>query len=104
MGRYGRTKAWRMKNNAFYLMRYVLKSRNLFNYLGLKKHDVMFLVTIRATAGPGQKYDKMKPFKAQYGVEYVRGCEIEGMLDEQGKVIEEGGTLCDINVIIFYQR
>ncbi|EDV21748.1 uncharacterized protein TRIADDRAFT_30088, partial [Trichoplax adhaerens] len=58
---------------------------------GLKKHDVMFLVTIRATIGPGQKFDKMKPFKTQYGIEYVRGCEIEGMLDEQGKVIEEGG-------------
>lgn len=26
----------------------------------------------------------------QFGVDYVRGAEIEGMLDEQGKVIEEG--------------
>lgn len=61
----------------------------------------MFLVTIRATAGPGQKYDKTRPFKAQYGVEYVRGCEIEGMLDEQGKVIEEGGMLYDSIAMIF---
>ena len=26
----------------------------------------------------------------QVGLVYVRGCEVEGMLDENGKVIEEG--------------
>jgi len=26
----------------------------------------------------------------QFGLDYVRGAEIEGMLDEQGKLIEEG--------------
>ena len=27
---------------------------------------------------------------SQVGLMYVRGCEIEGMLDENGRVIEEG--------------
>ena len=27
---------------------------------------------------------------SQSGVEYVRGCEVEGMLDDNGRVIEEG--------------
>ena len=30
------------------------------------------------------------PFLEQTGLTYVRGCEVEGMLDQNGKVIEEG--------------
>ena len=37
------------------------------------------------------QFDWSKPFVPQVGLAYVRGCEVEGMLDEQGKVIEEGG-------------
>ena len=40
------------------------------------------------------KFDWSKPFVSQVGLVYVRGCEVEGMLDEQGKVIEEGETTC----------
>ena len=29
----------------------------------------------------------------QVGLTYVRGCEIEGMLDENGRVIEEGDKI-----------
>ncbi|XP_067030979.1 RNA helicase aquarius-like [Acropora muricata] len=56
----------------------------------LRKHDVVFLVTVRPTSTGPVKYDRTKPFREQFGVDYVRGAEIEGMLDEQGKVIEEG--------------
>lgn len=35
----------------------------------------------------------------QFGVDYVRGAEIEGMLDEQGKVIEEGMYSCNMKLI-----
>lgn len=56
----------------------------------LRKHDVVFLVTVRPTHPGPVKYDRSKPFREQFGVDYVRGAEIEGMLDEQGKVIEEG--------------
>ncbi|XP_047133675.2 RNA helicase aquarius isoform X1 [Hydra vulgaris] len=58
---------------------------------GLRKHDVAFLISIKAQKTVyNQRYDKSVPFAEQFGIAYVRGCEIEGMLDEEGKVIEEG--------------
>ncbi|XP_057315687.1 RNA helicase aquarius-like [Hydractinia symbiolongicarpus] len=58
---------------------------------GLRKHDVCFLITLRAKKTfKTVKYDRTLPFHDQYGLEYIRGCEIEGMLDEEGHVIEEG--------------
>ncbi len=38
----------------------------------------------------GTYYDWRSPFVPQVGLTYVRGCEVEGMLDDAGKVIEEG--------------
>ena len=38
----------------------------------------------------GTKFDFKRAFIPQVGLTYVRGCEIEGMLDESGRVIEEG--------------
>ncbi len=35
------------------------------------------------------RYDVRQPLLDQIDVTYVRGCEIEGMLDEDGRVIEE---------------
>ena len=36
------------------------------------------------------QFDWNQPFVSQVGLESVRGCEVEGMLDEHGRVIEEG--------------
>ncbi|CAF1432066.1 unnamed protein product, partial [Didymodactylos carnosus] len=36
------------------------------------------------------QYDYRKPFIPQVGLTYVRGCEVEGMLNAEGKVVEEG--------------
>ncbi|KHJ41012.1 Intron-binding protein aquarius family protein [Trichuris suis] len=58
-------------------------------WLNLRKHDVCFLVTVRPSAPVGTKYDVRQPFKDQIPVVYVRGCEIEGMLGPDGKLIEE---------------
>lgn len=57
---------------------------------GLRKHDVAFLVTLRPTLTIGTRFDYRGSFIEQTGLTYVRGCEIEGMLDDQGHVIEEG--------------
>ncbi|CAI8042591.1 RNA helicase aquarius [Geodia barretti] len=57
---------------------------------GLRKHDVCFVLTVRAKMGLQQRFDWSKSFVSQSGVEYVRGCEVEGMLDDNGRVIEEG--------------
>ncbi|KAJ8411857.1 hypothetical protein AAFF_G00154950 [Aldrovandia affinis] len=57
---------------------------------GLRKHDVCFLVTVRPNLPYGTRFDRRQPFVEQTGLVYVRGCEIQGMLDEKGRVIEEG--------------
>jgi intron-binding protein aquarius len=62
--------------------------RHVFS--GLRKHDVAFLISVRPPHDIGHKYDIKAPFIPQVGLMYVRGCEIEGMLDAEGKVIEEG--------------
>eukprot|EP00088_Acartia_fossae_P071181 TRINITY_DN971_c0_g1_i1.p1 TRINITY_DN971_c0_g1~~TRINITY_DN971_c0_g1_i1.p1 ORF type:complete len:1287 (+),score=326.77 TRINITY_DN971_c0_g1_i1:467-3862(+) len=57
----------------------------------LRKHDVCFLITVRPPANTEINY--MDIPAAEYlettGLFYVRGCEVEGMLDENGRVIEE---------------
>ncbi|XP_058118487.1 RNA helicase aquarius [Anopheles ziemanni] len=56
----------------------------------LRKHDVCFLITVRPTRPIGTKYDYREHFVPQVGLVHVRGCEIEGMLDANGRVIEDG--------------
>ncbi|RZF44564.1 hypothetical protein LSTR_LSTR001322 [Laodelphax striatellus] len=56
----------------------------------LRKHDVCFLITVKPNIPIGTKYDYRKPFLEQCGLVCVRGCEMEGMLDQNGRVIEEG--------------
>ncbi|XP_055884455.1 RNA helicase aquarius-like [Biomphalaria glabrata] len=56
----------------------------------LRKHDVAFLITLRPEVPFGYKHIYKQPFIPQVGLVYVRGCEIEGLLDENGKLIEEG--------------
>lgn len=38
----------------------------------------------------GSRIDYHKPFLQQTAIACVRGCEVEGMLDNMGRVIEEG--------------
>ncbi|XP_062863448.1 RNA helicase aquarius isoform X2 [Trichomycterus rosablanca] len=57
---------------------------------GLRKHDVCFLITVRPTLPYGTRFDRRQPIADQVGLVYVRGCEVQGMLDDKGRVIEEG--------------
>lgn len=57
---------------------------------GLRKHDVCFLVTVRPNLPYGTRFDRRQSFVEQAGLAYVRGCEVQGMLDDKGRVIEEG--------------
>jgi intron-binding protein aquarius len=55
----------------------------------LRKHDTCFLVSFRK---PDEKDDLGWPegtFPAKNFVKYVRGCEIEGLLDSEGKIVDE---------------
>jgi len=56
----------------------------------LRKHDICFLITCKPSTKPGTAYDYRQPFIPQVGLTYIRGCEIEGMLNTDGRVIEEG--------------
>ena len=64
-------------------------------------------MTIRAKLSLQERFDWNKSFVSQSGVEYVRGCEVEGMLDANGRVIEEGSVCvcvcvcCIYNVVCF---
>ena len=55
----------------------------------LRKHDVCFLVALKPPAEPGTFFKYNEAFIPQVGLEHVRGCEIEGMLDASGKLIDE---------------
>lgn len=56
----------------------------------LRKHDVCFLITVKPLNPIGTKYSHKLPFVSQVGLTTVRGCEVEGMLDSNGRVIEDG--------------
>uniref|UniRef100_A0A8C1CTE1 Uncharacterized protein n=1 Tax=Cyprinus carpio carpio TaxID=630221 RepID=A0A8C1CTE1_CYPCA len=56
---------------------------------GLRKHDVCFLITVRPNLLYSTRFDRRQLFVDQTGVVYVRGCEVQGMLDDKGRVIEE---------------
>ncbi|CAK9809263.1 RNA helicase aquarius [Anthophora plagiata] len=56
----------------------------------LRKHDVCFLITVKPQNPIGTKYSHKLPFVPQVGLTTVRGCEVEGMLDSNGRVIEDG--------------
>ena len=57
----------------------------------LRRHDVCFLITVRPPiSAAGQNFNYLDDFMNQAGLIFVRGCEVEGMLDENGRVIEEG--------------
>ena len=56
---------------------------------GLRKHDVCFLVSIAPPNPPGSTFKFNQPFIPQVGLKSIRGCEVEGMLDPTGKLVDE---------------
>lgn len=59
----------------------------------LRKYDIGFLVTLRPSNTKEQKYNPKESFLKQMGLVCVRGCEIEGLLNEAGKLVEEGPNI-----------
>lgn len=55
----------------------------------LRKHDTCFLVSFRKpTEEVGLSWPETT-FPAKHGIKHVRGCEIEGLLDSDGKIVDE---------------
>ncbi|XP_066245723.1 RNA helicase aquarius [Euwallacea similis] len=67
-----------------------VKSEVKAEWENLRKHDVCFLVTVKPVNPIGTRYNYKEPFAPQVGLDCIRGCEIEGMLDSNGRVIEDG--------------
>lgn len=56
----------------------------------LRRHDVCFLVTLRPTNQDAKvRFNPKEPFIPQVGLTYVRGCEIDGLLDHHGKLVDD---------------
>ncbi|KAJ3027064.1 hypothetical protein HDV00_011403, partial [Rhizophlyctis rosea] len=59
----------------------------------LRPHDVLFLLTIEIN--PNQPVVDTKPeseglaFRRQYGLKYVRGCEVVELLDDDGRPVDD---------------
>jgi intron-binding protein aquarius len=51
----------------------------------LRKHDVLFLLTIEANEQTSDKLNDGEDFKQHYGIKYVRGCEIVDIIGGDGK-------------------
>lgn len=61
----------------------------------LRRHDVCFLITLRppmSATNAGFTDIPADEYCQTTGLVYVRGCEVEGMLDDNGRVIEEFGA------------
>ncbi|KAI0983748.1 hypothetical protein GJ496_004054 [Pomphorhynchus laevis] len=54
----------------------------------LRKHDVCFLICVKGLSEVDNT--NATSFMDKHGIKYIRGCEIEGMLDAHGKVIDDG--------------
>ena len=60
------------------------------NWESLRRHDVCFLLCVQPTGLPVRdETGKRNSFQDCFQI-LVRGCEVEGMLDDDGRVIEEG--------------
>lgn len=70
--------------------------------MNIRKNDVLFLLKVKAVQSVGHKFDVRQPFNSQFDVTCVRGCEVEGILGPEGRVLDEMGSFqCKISPKIF---
>lgn len=55
----------------------------------LRRHDTCFLVSFRKPDEPDTLGWPEGTFPQKHGVKFVRGCEIEGLLDSEGNIVDE---------------
>ncbi|KAI9480442.1 MAG: AAA domain-containing protein [Benjaminiella poitrasii] len=55
----------------------------------LRKHDVLFLVTIEALEKTSEPLKEDEDFKEHYGIKHIRGCEIVDVIGSDGRPIDE---------------
>ncbi|OBZ82904.1 Intron-binding protein aquarius [Choanephora cucurbitarum] len=55
----------------------------------LRKHDVLFLLSIEATETSNEKMKDDEDFRQHYGIKWIRGCEVVDILGHDGKPMDE---------------
>lgn len=55
----------------------------------LRKHDTCFLISFRKPSESDKLGWPEGTFPAKHHVKYVRGCEIEGLVDSEGRLVDE---------------
>ncbi|CAO3585639.1 unnamed protein product [Absidia cylindrospora] len=55
----------------------------------LRKHDVVFLLTIRPHDDSATPYQEGEDFRKHFGIKYIRGGEIVDVIDRDGQVINQ---------------
>jgi intron-binding protein aquarius len=71
---------------------YYLPSKNQqirWEWDNVKQHDIIFLVTVQSPIREGDAPNHELPFREQYGVITVRGCEVNEVVDESGNVLSD---------------
>ncbi|GAN09003.1 intron-binding protein aquarius [Mucor ambiguus] len=71
----------------FNVQKYSPNIRNEWD--NLRKHDVLFLLTIEATEESSHKLKDDEDFRQHYGIRHVRGCEIVDIIAADGRAIDE---------------
>ncbi|KAG1115092.1 hypothetical protein G6F42_014025 [Rhizopus arrhizus] len=71
----------------FDIQKYSKTIRNEWD--NLRKHDVLFLLTIEATEESSNKLKDDEDFRQHYGIRHVRGCEIVDIIGTDGRAIDE---------------
>lgn len=55
----------------------------------LRKHDVLFLLTIEASENTSNALKEGEDFREHYGIKHIRGCEIVDVVGNDGRPIDE---------------
>ncbi|CAO3600533.1 unnamed protein product [Absidia cylindrospora] len=55
----------------------------------LRKHDIVFLLTIRPHDDSATPYQEGQDFKKHFGIKYIRGGEVVDVIDKDGQVINQ---------------
>lgn len=62
----------------------------------LRKHDVLFLMTVEATEQSANALMEGEDIKEHFGIKHIRGCEIVDVVGNDGKIRE--GKIGDVAV------
>jgi len=83
----GETRPAHVLGEVSYSLQGIRDQRLLKEWEQFREHDILFLLTLRARYRQGEHPpNKEGKTKEDYCLAYIRGCEVQGMLDVDGKI------------------